>query len=71
MEKENELCSHSMEVIVYDKIFGYGWLMTSILTITHILYFWGTLNFPVHWHGNQFKYYSTPKILKCGLWLEY
>ena len=68
---------HSVEVMVYqyDKLFGYGWWMTSILTITHIFYFWGTLNFPVGCHGNQFKYYSTPKvynkILKCGLWLEY
>ena len=71
---------HSVEVMVYqyDKLFGYGWWMTSILTINPLfLYFWGTLNFPVGCHGNQFKYYSTPKvhvynkILKCRLWLGY
>ena len=37
------LISHSVEVMVYqyDKLFGYGWWMTSILTITHIFIFLG------------------------------
>ena len=56
--------THSVEVMVYqyDKPFGYVCWMTSIPTIFHIFYFGGTLNFPVGWHGNQSKYYGTPKL---------
>ena len=39
---------HSVEVMVYqyDKLFGYDWWMTNILTITHIFIFLGYSEFP-------------------------
>ena len=60
---------HSMEVMVYqyDKLFGYGWLMTSILTITHILIFLGYSEFPswLPWQPIQILRY--PKSIQQNI----
>ena len=62
--------SHSVEVMVYqyDKLFGYGWWMTSILTITHIFIFLGYSEIPswLPWQPIQILQYpkSIPQNIK-------
>ena len=61
---------HNMEVMVcqYDRFFGYGYWMTSIPTITHILIFChillGYCNIWIGCHGNQLENSEYPKNIK-------
>ena len=54
---------HNMEVMVYqyDRFFGYGYWMTSIPTITHILIFCCIL-FGVLWYLNWLPWQPTGKF---------
>ena len=54
-------------VYQYDKPFGYGWWMTSILTITHIFIFLGYFVFPswLAWQPIQILWY--PKSIQQNI----
>ena len=69
----NVLRFHSMEVMVYqyDKLVGYGWWMTSILTITHILIFLGYSEFPswLPWQPIQILQYPKSIQQNITMWV--
>jgi hypothetical protein len=64
---------HSVEVMVYqyDKLFGYGWLMTSILTISHIFIFLGYFEFPswLAWQPIQILQYPKSIQQNIKMWV--
>ena len=70
LNEEKALQRHNVEVMVYqyDRFFGYGYWMTSIPTITHILIFCcillGYCNIWIGCHANQLGNSKYPKNIK-------
>ena len=58
-------------VYQYDKLFGFGWWMTSILTIKYIFIFLGYFEFPswLAWQPIQILQYPKSTQQNIKMWV--